>query len=133
MAGREIDFLATMRQENMPRGANLPNRFPPSTFLYQQERNHCVCPEGKILRPQARRQAGPGMIYHLYEARFEGSSMVRKLSSLPLSGRGRSSALSCGRILSWSSGVDSSQPMRLSAAASGLLQVSARFCWDENR
>ena len=24
-------------------------------------------------------------------------------------------------------------PMRLSAAASGLLQVSARFCWDENR
>jgi hypothetical protein len=37
MAGREVDFLGTMRQENMPRGANLPNRFPPSAFLYQPE------------------------------------------------------------------------------------------------
>jgi transposase len=71
MAGREVDFLGTMRQENMPRGANLKDRFPPSAFLYHPDRNHCVCPEGKILRPQARRQAGPGMIYHLYEARFE--------------------------------------------------------------
>jgi transposase len=71
MAGREVDFLGTMRQEDVPRGANLKNRFPPSAFLYHPDRNHCVCPEGKILRPQARRQAGPGMIYHLYEARFE--------------------------------------------------------------
>jgi hypothetical protein len=71
MAGREVDFLGTMRQEGVPRGANLKNRFPPSAFLYQPEKNHCVCPEGKILRPQARRQAGAGMTYHLYEARFE--------------------------------------------------------------
>jgi transposase len=71
MAGREVDFLGTMRQEDVPRGANLKNRFPPSAFLYQPEKNHCVCPEGKILRPQARRQAGAGMTYHLYEARFE--------------------------------------------------------------
>ncbi len=71
MAGREIDFLGTMRQEDVPRGANLKNRFPPSAFLYHPDENHCVCPEGKILRPQARRQAGAGMIYHLYEARFE--------------------------------------------------------------
>jgi hypothetical protein len=71
MAGREIDFLGTMRQEDVPRGANLKNRFPPSAFLYHQDKDHCVCPEGKILRPQARRQAGAGMIYHLYEARFE--------------------------------------------------------------
>ena len=49
MARREIDFLGTMRQENTPRGANLPNRFPPSAFLYQPEKNHCVCPEGKVL------------------------------------------------------------------------------------
>jgi len=35
IAGREIDFLGTMRQENTPRGANLPSRFPPSAFLYQ--------------------------------------------------------------------------------------------------
>jgi len=71
MAGRVVDFLGTMRQEDVPRGANLKNRFPPSAFLYQPEKNHCVCPEGKILRPQARRQAGAGMTYHLYEARFE--------------------------------------------------------------
>ena len=71
MAGREIDFLGTMRQEDVPRGANLKNRFPPSAFLYHEDKDHCVCPEGKILRPQARRQAGAGMIYHLYEARFE--------------------------------------------------------------
>src|SRR6202162_3044239 len=51
MAGREIDFLGTMRQENTPRGANLPNRFPPSAFLYQPEKNHCICPEGKVLHP----------------------------------------------------------------------------------
>jgi hypothetical protein len=71
MAGREVDFLGTMRQENTPRGANLKNRFPPSAFLYQPERDRCICPEGKVLLPQARRQAGAGMIYHLYEARYE--------------------------------------------------------------
>ena len=71
MARREIDFLGTMRQENTPRGANLPNRFPPSAFLYQPEKNHCVCPEGKVLHSAGRRQVGPGMIYHLYEARLE--------------------------------------------------------------
>jgi len=71
MAGREVDFLGTMRHEDVPRGANLKNRFPPSAFLYQPERNRCVCPEGKVLLPQARRQVGAGMIYHLFEARFE--------------------------------------------------------------
>src|SRR5229473_1965845 len=71
MAGREVDFLGTMRQEDVPRGANLRNRFPPSAFLYQPERNRCVCPEGKVLVLQARRKVGAGMTYHLYEARFE--------------------------------------------------------------
>jgi hypothetical protein len=63
MAGREVDFLGTMRQENTPRGANLKNRSPPSAFLYQPERDRCVCPEGKVLLPQARRKAGAGMIW----------------------------------------------------------------------
>ena len=61
MAGREIDFLGTMRFENVPRGANLPNRFPPSAFFYQPERNCYVCPEGKALYPQGRRKKGPGV------------------------------------------------------------------------
>jgi transposase len=71
MAGRGVDFLGTMRHEDAPRGANLPNRFPPSAFLYQPERNRCVCPEGKVLLPQARRKVGAGMTYHIYEARLE--------------------------------------------------------------
>ena len=71
MAGREVDFLGAMRHEDTPRGANLKNRFPPSAFLYQPERNRCICPEGKVLLPQARRKAGPGMTYHIYEARLE--------------------------------------------------------------
>jgi Transposase DDE domain len=71
MATRAIDFLGTRRYENVPRGANLPNQLPPSAFLYQPEKNHCVCPEGKILHSAGRRKSGPGMIYHLYEARLE--------------------------------------------------------------
>ena len=71
MAGRGVDFLGTMRHEDVPRGANLGNRFPPSAFLYQPERNRCICPEGKVLLPQARRKVGAGMTYHLYEARLE--------------------------------------------------------------
>src|SRR5579863_3473954 len=71
MAGREVDFLGAMRHEDTPRGANLKNRFPPSAFLYQPERDRCICPEGKVLLPQARRKAGPGMTCHIYEARWE--------------------------------------------------------------
>src|SRR5216684_7635113 len=56
MAGREIDFLGTMRYENVPRGANLPNRFPPSAFPYLPEKNHCVCPQGKVLHPAGQRK-----------------------------------------------------------------------------
>src|ERR1700674_1082236 len=71
MAGREIDFLGTMRYENVPRGANLPNRFPPSAFPYLPEKNHCVCPQGKVLHPAGQRKRRAGVIYHLYEARLE--------------------------------------------------------------
>jgi transposase len=69
MAGRQIDFLGSMRY--VPRGANLPKQLPPSVFLYQPERDRCVCPEGKILHRQRQRKAGPGMTYHIFEARFE--------------------------------------------------------------
>ncbi len=84
MAGREIDFLGTMRQENTPRGVNLPNRFPPSAFLYQPEKNHCICPEGKVLHPAGRRKRGPGMIYQLYEARLKDcQSCARRPACCP--------------------------------------------------
>src|SRR5271170_5832002 len=71
MAGREIDFLGSMRYENVPRGANLPNRLPPSAFPYLPEKNHCVCPQGKVLHPAGQRKRRAGVIYHLYEARRE--------------------------------------------------------------
>jgi len=71
MVGREIDFLGTMRYENVPRGANLPNRFPPSAFPYLPEKDHCVCPQGKVLHPAGQRKRRAGVIYHLYEARLE--------------------------------------------------------------
>lgn len=69
MAGRRVDFLGGMR--DVPRGANLPNRLPPSAFLYQPERDRCVCPEGKILHRQRQRKVRHGMTYHVYEAWFE--------------------------------------------------------------
>jgi transposase len=58
MARREIDFLGAMRY--VPRGANMPNQLPPSAFLYQPERDRCVCPEGKILTRQRQRKGGRG-------------------------------------------------------------------------
>jgi transposase len=69
MAKREIDFLGSMKY--VPRGANLPKQLPPSVFLYQQETDRCVCPEGKILTRQRQRKVGHGMIYHMFEARLE--------------------------------------------------------------
>ena len=82
MARREIDFLGTMRY--VPRGANLPNQLPPSAFLYQPERNRCVCPEGKVLHKQRQRKVGAGMIYHVYEARLEDcQTCARKSECCP--------------------------------------------------
>jgi hypothetical protein len=71
LAEREIDFLGSMRWENVPSGASQPNRLPPSAFLYQPERNRYVCPEGKVLHPQGRRQKRPGLMYYRYEAKAE--------------------------------------------------------------
>jgi transposase len=71
LVGREIDFLGSMRWENVPSGASLPNRLPPSAFLYQPERNRYVCPEGKVLHPQGRCKKRPGLTYYRYEARAE--------------------------------------------------------------
>jgi transposase len=82
MTRREIDFLGAMRY--VPRGANLPNRFPPNAFPYEPERDCCVCPEGKILHRQRQRKAGPGMIYHVFEARVEDcQACSRKLECCP--------------------------------------------------
>src|SRR6266403_2203849 len=71
LAGREIDFLGSMRWENVPSGASLAGRLPPSAFLYQPEENRYICPEGKVLHPQGRCKPGPGLLYYRYEANAE--------------------------------------------------------------
>src|ERR1700732_5104779 len=84
MARREIDFLGTMRYENVPRGSMLPNQFPPSAFPYLPEKDHCVCPQGKVLHPAGQRKRGPGIIYHVYEARLEDcQACLRKPECCP--------------------------------------------------
>src|SRR5207302_2885994 len=71
LAEREIDFLGSMRWENVPSGTTLPGRLPPSAFLYQPEENRYVCPEGKVLHPQGRCKVRPGLLYYRYEAKAE--------------------------------------------------------------
>ena len=84
LAGREIDFLGSMRWENVPSGTSLPGRLPPSAFLYQPEENRYVCPEGKVLHPQGRCKQRPGLVYYRYEAKAEDcQSCIRKPECCP--------------------------------------------------
>jgi transposase len=84
MAGREIDFLGSMRWENVPSGTSAPNRLPPSAFIYQPETNRYVCPEGKLLRPQGRHRKGPGLLLHRYEAeRQDCQQCARQMQCCP--------------------------------------------------
>jgi transposase len=94
LARRGIDFLGSMRWENVPSGTSLPGRLPPSAFLYHPEENRYVCPEDKILHPQGRCQPRPGLVYYRYEARAEDcQSCLRKPECCPENEkRGRSVA-----------------------------------------
>ena len=84
MAERKTDFLGSMRWENVPSGATIPNRLPPSAFLYQPETNRYVCPQGKPLHPEGRRNKGPGIVYYRYEAKAEDClSCARKAECCP--------------------------------------------------
>ena len=71
MAGREVDFLGSMRWENVPSGTSTPDRLPPRAFIYPPETNRYFCPAGKILHPHGRSEKRPGLIYHRYIARTE--------------------------------------------------------------
>jgi transposase len=94
MAVREIDFLGSMRWENVPSGATIPNRLPPSAFIYQPESNRYVCPEGKFLHHEGRHTRSPGLIYHRYAARTKDcQGCIRKPKCCPENEkRGRSVA-----------------------------------------
>ena len=86
MAEREIDFLGSMKRQEIPSGATAPNRLPPSAFVYQPETNRYVCPEGKLLRPQGRyhNKKKRGLVAYWYEAKFSDCQpCVRKLECCP--------------------------------------------------
>src|ERR1700680_2903883 len=86
MAAREIDFLGSMRREEMESGATAPNRLPPNAFQYQPGSNCYVCPEGKLLRPQGRyhNKKKRGLVAYWYEAKFSDcQSCVRKPECCP--------------------------------------------------
>src|SRR6202166_4976821 len=86
MAEREIDFLGSMRGEEMQSGATAPNRLPPDAFQYQPESNCYVCPEGKLLRPQGKYHGKkkPGVVAYFYEAKMsECQACIRKAECCP--------------------------------------------------
>ncbi len=86
MAGREIDFLGSMGREEMRSGATIPNRLPPSAFIYQPETNRYVCPEGKLLRPQGRfnNKKKRGLVAYRYEAQISDCEpCIRKPECCP--------------------------------------------------
>ena len=68
MAGREIDFVGSMKWENVPSGTTAPGRLPPSTFVYNRERNIYVCPEGKLLGYDCRHTKQVGLVMYRYTA-----------------------------------------------------------------
>jgi transposase len=84
MAARDIDFLGSMRWENVPSGTTIPNRIPPSAFIFQPGTNRYVCPEGKLLHSEGRHTRSPGLIYHRYQARAKDChACIRKPECCP--------------------------------------------------
>jgi hypothetical protein len=71
MAERQIDFLGNLGRDLTGSGITAPHQLPPKAFLYDPEVNRLRCPEGRFLRPQGRRNKGPGAVYHRYEAKAE--------------------------------------------------------------
>jgi transposase len=96
MAERKIDFLGSMRWENVPSGVTIPNQLPPSAFVYDQERNCFLCPEGKTLGYQGRHTKTKSFTYYRYEAEWRDcQSCARKPECCPDNEkRGRSVARS---------------------------------------
>ncbi len=71
LADRNVDFLGSMRWDDVPRGVTIPNRLPPSAFVYDPGRDCMVCPEGKVLSYEGRHSKRKGLNYYRYEAKWQ--------------------------------------------------------------
>ena len=71
MAGRDIDFVGSMKWENVPSGTTAPDRLPPSAFVYDRERDVYVCPEGKLLGYDCRHTKRAGLVLYRYTAEMQ--------------------------------------------------------------
>lgn len=68
MAERGIDFLGSLARENVPSGTTTPERFPPSAFVYDRERDVYVCPQDKLLGYDCRHTKQAGLVMYRYTA-----------------------------------------------------------------
>jgi transposase len=71
MAGQDIDFVGSMKWENVPSGTTAPDRLPPSAFVYDGERDVYVCPEGQLLRYDCRHSKRTGLVLYRYMAEMQ--------------------------------------------------------------
>jgi hypothetical protein len=84
MAGRQIDFVGSMKWEGVPSGTNTPNRLAPSAFIYDRERDCYVCPEGKLLGYDCRHTKQAGLVMYRYTAEMRDcQSCARKPQCCP--------------------------------------------------
>jgi transposase len=84
MAGRQIDFVGSMKWEGVPSGTNTPNRLAPSAFIYDRERGGYLCPEGKLLGYDCRHTKQAGLVMYRYTAEMRDcQSCARKPQCCP--------------------------------------------------
>jgi transposase len=84
MADRKVDFLGSMRWEDVPSGATIPHQLPPSAFVYDPGRDCLVCPEGKVLGYEGRHSKRRGLTYYRYEAEWHDCrDCTRKVECCP--------------------------------------------------
>lgn len=70
MAQREVDLIGSLPDDAAKQGERGKDRYPNSRFVYHPEKDHYVCPAGKILSYQGR-QKKEGLQQYKYIARYQ--------------------------------------------------------------
>jgi transposase len=84
MAEQKIDFLGSLTGAEKLSRANTMDRLPPNAFVYDQERDCFVCPEGQLLGYEGRHTKQKGFTYYRYEAEWRDcQSCARKPQCCP--------------------------------------------------